>query len=130
VKAIKKAQKIFFYDWNAILDEGARFENFIAVHLLKWIYFEQDANGRNLELRFYRDKYNREVDFVVLENSRPLLFIETKLSDAETSKGLQYLKSKYPRVRALQVHLKGHKDFVNGDGIEHFHCLKFLKDLA
>ncbi|MEQ1665933.1 MAG: DUF4143 domain-containing protein, partial [Bdellovibrionales bacterium] len=65
IKAINKAQKLFFYDWNAILNEGARFENFVAVHLLKWVYFRQDTLGENLDLRFYRDKFNREVDFII-----------------------------------------------------------------
>ncbi|NUM89688.1 MAG: ATP-binding protein, partial [Bdellovibrionales bacterium] len=79
IKAIKKAQKLFFYDWNALADDGARFENFVAVHLLKWVCFEQDAKGRNLELRFYRDKYDREVDFVILENGKPFLLVESKV---------------------------------------------------
>ena len=28
LKALKKSQKVYFCDWNAIIDEGARFENF------------------------------------------------------------------------------------------------------
>jgi len=27
IKAIKKLQKVFFYDWNAVIDEGNRFSN-------------------------------------------------------------------------------------------------------
>ncbi len=130
IKAIKKAQKIFFYDWNAIIEPGHRFENFVAVHLLKWVYFEQDVQGRDLDLRFYRDKYDHEVDFIILENSKPMMFIETKLTDQETSKGLRYLKSKYKNVRALQIHILGKKEYIDGSGIEHCHCLKLLKELV
>lgn len=128
LKALKKSQKVYFYDWNAINDEGARFENFVAVHLLKWVYLQQDTLGKNIDLRYYRDKNHHEVDFVLLENNKPFLFIETKLSQTEKSKGLVYLKSKFPQVRAVQIYLKGEKEFVDGSGIEHMHCLKFLKD--
>ncbi len=130
IKAIKKAQKIFFYDWNAIIEPGHRFENFVAVHLLKWVYFEQDVQGRDLDLRFFRDKYDHEVDFIILENSKPVMFIETKLTDQETSKGLRYLKSKYKNVRALQIHILGKKEYIDGNGIEHCHCLRLLKELV
>jgi len=126
IKAIKKLQKVFFYDWNAVNDEGSRFENFIAVHLQKWIYHEQDINGRDVELRYYRDKYDREVDFVITENSQPIHFVEAKLSDSGTTKGLNYLTSKFPDTRASIVHLKGKKDFINKDGIEHIPSHKFL----
>jgi len=126
IKVIKKRQKIFFFDWNAVFDEGNRFENFIAVHLLKWIYHEQDINGRDVELRYYRDKYDREVDFVITENGNPIHFIEAKLSDSSVTKGLHYLKSKYPDTKATIVHLKGKKDFVNKDGITHIPAYKLL----
>ena len=129
IKALKKAQKIYFYDWNAIIDEGARFENFVATHLLKWVYYEQDTQGRSLDLRYYRDKFEREVDFIITENNKPVLFIETKVSDADSTKGLKYLKGKFPSVRSLQIHLKGKKEYIDGNGIEHSSCLKFLNEL-
>ena len=129
IKALKKAQKIFFYDWNAVVDEGNRFENFTAVHLLKWIYYEQDVKGREVDLRYYRDKYNREVDFVITENGRPIHFIEAKLSDSDIPLGLRYLKSIYPDTRTTLVHLKGKKDFISKEGIEYMPVIKLLIDL-
>jgi uncharacterized protein len=130
IKAIKKNQKLYFYDWNAILDDGPRFENFLAVHLLKWIFYQQDTAGRNLELRYYRDSYEREVDFVILENGKPVMFVEAKIGDAEISKGLRYLKAKFPKVRALQVHLRGNKHFVDGQGITCCSVIDLLKELV
>ena len=56
------------------------------------------------------------------------IFIEAKLSQKERSKGLFYLKSKFPEVRAVQTYLKGNKEFINGAMIEHLNCLKFLKE--
>jgi len=129
IKAIKKLQKVFFFDWNAVLNEGSRFENFVAVHLLKWIYYEQDINGKDLELRYYRDKYGREVDFIIIENGKPIHFIEAKLSDSTVTIGLKYLKLKYPDVRATLVHLNGKKDFINKEGIEHIPIHKLLIEL-
>ena len=129
IKAVKKAQKIFFFDWNAVDDSGSRFENLLAVHLLKWVYSQQDLAGRDLELRYYRDKYDREVDFVITDRGKPIHFIEAKSSDADFSKGLKYLKSIYPAARATQVHYQGKKDFVSASGIEHIPAYKFLKEL-
>jgi predicted AAA+ superfamily ATPase len=129
IKAIKKEQKLYFFDWNTLVDEGQRFENFLAVHLLKWIFHEQDTKGRNLDLRFYRDKAQREVDFVIIENNKPILFVEAKLADSEVSKGLKFLKTLYPTTRAIQVHLKGKKEYIDGNGLEVIHVIKLLNEL-
>lgn len=93
------------------------------------MYFRQDTLGENLDLRFYRDKFDREVDFIILKDNKPILLIEAKLTDDAISKGLRYLKSKYPNARALQIHLNGKKTFVDQNNIEHCHCLPFLKEL-
>ncbi len=130
IKAIKKAQKIYFYDWNSIIDEGGRFENFLAVHLLKWIFFEQDTKGRNLELRYYRDKYQREVDFVVCENNQPIIFIEAKLNMTKSTQGLKFLKSRFPKARALQVYFTAKKEFSDANAIEHISVIKLLNELV
>lgn len=130
IKAVRKLQKIYFFDWNAISDEGKRFENFIAVHLMKWVYYQQDVKGRDLELRYYRDKYDREVDFVITEKGIPLYLVETKLSDTEIPKGLKYLKSRYPKARGLLIHLKGKKEYLSKEGIECLPAHKFLGELC
>jgi uncharacterized protein len=129
IKAVKKLQKVFFFDWNAVSAPGSRFENMVAVHLLKWIFNEQDLNGRDLDLRYFRDKYDREVDFVITENGQPIHFIEAKLGDSEIPKGIRYLKSVYPKVRATLVHLKGKKDYISKDSIEHIPALKMFSEL-
>ena len=62
--------------------DAARFENLVACHLLKWVHFEQDTQGRDLELRYFRDIDGREVDFVVVDGRRPVLLAECKWADA------------------------------------------------
>ena len=54
IRAIRKAQKHYHYDGLPIADRAARFENVVALHLLKWVHHEQDARGRELDLRYPR----------------------------------------------------------------------------
>ncbi|MGK5081723.1 AAA family ATPase [Bdellovibrionota bacterium FG-1] len=117
LNAVKKERKHYHFDWNLVKDEGVRFENLVASHLLKWCNYFEDTQGRDLALCFYRDLEQREVDFVVTEDRKPICFVETKLSDVPVSKSLSYLKRKFPKVPAFQIYLKGTKDFEDADGI-------------
>ena len=117
LKAVKKDRKHYHFDWNLVKDPGTRFENVIASHLLKWCHFFEDTQGRDLELRFYRDLEQREVDFVLTEDRKPLCFVEAKLSDTAISPDLRYLKHKFPRVPAFQVVFQCTKDFESPEGI-------------
>jgi predicted AAA+ superfamily ATPase len=126
IKAVKKEQKLYLYDWNAIKNEGIRFENMVACHLLKWTHFQQDTLGQEIELRYCKDVENREMDFVLLENQKPVMFIETKLSDVDVTDSTRYLSSKHPGVATYQIYLKGKKDYVNKNGIRVMPALKFL----
>jgi predicted AAA+ superfamily ATPase len=91
VRAVKKAQKHYHFDWSLVADEAARFENLVASHLLKWVRYRQDVEGREVELRYFRDVDGREVDFVLLEDGRPRSFIECRLGDAPPSRAVRYL---------------------------------------
>ena len=51
VRAVKKEQKHYHFDWSIVPDPALRFENLVAGHLLKWVQFETDVSGRELELR-------------------------------------------------------------------------------
>src|SRR5438477_102103 len=55
IRAVKKEQKHYHFDWTLIPESPQRFENLVASHVLKWVHFEQDAKGRDLELRYFRD---------------------------------------------------------------------------
>jgi predicted AAA+ superfamily ATPase len=130
IRAVKKEQKHYHFDWSLVPSEPARFENLVASHLLKWVHFEQDARGRDLELRYFRDTDGREVDFVVAEGRRPLLLVEAKWSDAEPDKGLRYLKARFPEADAWQVSAVGRKDFVTPEGIRVAPALALLSTLV
>lgn len=130
IRAIKKAPKHYHLDWSVVGDPGARFENVVGAHLLKWVHWQQDVEGRDCELRYFRDQDGREVDFVVVEKSRPLLFVECKLGDDSLDKSLRYLSAKFPGVRAWQVSLNGSRDFVSPEGVRVAPALALLRDLA
>ena len=66
IRAVKKEQKHYHWDWSLVQEPSCRFENLVASHLLKWVHHEQDTKGRDLELQYFRDTDRREVDFVVV----------------------------------------------------------------
>ncbi|MCI0423058.1 MAG: ATP-binding protein [Acidobacteria bacterium] len=130
LRAVKKEQKHYHTDWALIQEPSLRFENFVACHLLKWIHFKQDAEGRDLELRYFRDVDKREVDFVVLEGRKPLQLIECKWDDAAISPGLTYLKARFKNSEAYQISAGGVKDFQSPEGIRVCNALHLLKALV
>ncbi|HEX5854962.1 MAG TPA: DUF4143 domain-containing protein [Thermoanaerobaculia bacterium] len=130
LRAVKKEQKHYQFDWTLVADPAARFENLVASHLLKWVHFEQDSKGRDLELRYFRDRDGREVDFVVTERGAPLWFVEVKSADADVSSTLRSLKARFPKAEAWQVSAAGTKDYVSPEGIRVAPATLFLSTLV
>jgi predicted AAA+ superfamily ATPase len=129
IRAVKKEQKHYQFDWSLVPEGAARFENLAACHLLKWIHFEQDSSGRDLELRYFRDTDGREVDFVVTERGRPVTLVECKWSDTDVDRGLRYLHQKFPVAEAWQISATGRKDYQTPDGIRVAPALALLSKL-
>jgi len=130
LRAVRKAQKHYHFDWTLVGDPPRAFENLVASHLLKWVHFEQDTRGRDIELRYFRDVDGREVDFVVVERGRPLVMVEAKWSDAEVDRGIRYMKERFSSAAAWQISANGTKDFVTPDGIRVTPALTFLRTLV
>ena len=130
LRAVKKEQKHYHIDWSTVRDEGARFENLVASHLFKWVHFQQDTLGRELELRYFRDVDGREVDFVVVEGREPILLVEAKLTATSASPALRYLKQRFPKAEAWQVHLRGDRDSVTDEQIRLASAVRFLGTLV
>lgn len=130
IRAVKKEQKHYHFDWSLVPDLPKRFENLVAAALLKWTQYLQDTQGEDIELRYFRDIDGREVDFVVIKNRAPTLMIECKWDDDDISPALKYLKNKYPKVDALQISAIGKKDFISKDNIRVCPALGFLKSLV
>ena len=102
----------------------------IASHLLKWVHFEEDARGRNLELRYFRDSDGREVDFVVVEGRQPILLVECKWAESDVDKSLRYLKARFPEAQAWQLSATGKKDYLTPEGIRVSPALNLLNQLV
>ncbi len=130
IRAVKKLQKHYHFDWTVVPNDAARFENLVAAHLLKWVHFEQDSRGRELELRYFRDLEGREVDFVVTERREPKLLVECKWGDAAPERALRYLKTRFPAAAAWQLSAAGTKDYQTPEGIRVAPALALLKTLV
>jgi predicted AAA+ superfamily ATPase len=130
IKAVKKARKHYHFDWSLVSDPAARFENLVASHLLKWLHFREDTEGHRTELRYFRDIEGREVDFVAMDDNKPVLFVECKSSNREVSKALRYLKIRFPRTDAWQVSASGPEDYVTGEGIRVASAIELLATLV
>jgi hypothetical protein len=129
IRAVKKERKHYHLDWSLVSGLPQRFENLVGAHLLKWLHLEQDAEGRDVDLRYFRDVDGREVDFVVLEGRRPTRLVECKWDDAPVDRGLRYLKQRFPEAEAWQLSAVGTKDFVSPEGIRVCPGLELLRRL-
>ncbi len=130
VRAVKKEQKHYHFDWTLIDEQGLRFENLVACHLLKWVHYRQDAEGEDLELRYFRDIDGREVDFIVCKKGNPILAVECKWNDVPIGKGLKYLKERFAECEMWQISAIGKKDYISQEGIRVSPCLTLLRRLV
>ncbi len=110
LRSVKKEQKYYHYDYNLIKENSFRFENFVALHLYKYVCFEQDK-GKEINLKYLRDVEGREIDFVITENDKPKMFIECKWGDVELSKNLKYIKKRFPDAECYQIYAEGDKEY-------------------
>jgi predicted AAA+ superfamily ATPase len=115
VKAVKKEQKLYLFDWPRVEGEAQRFENLVVFHLLRLVHYLQDVHGERAELRYFRDPVGHEVDAVVLRGGKPWLAVEMKLDDRPLDRGLRYLLERVRFRRAFQVSLHGTLDTRHGD---------------
>ncbi len=128
IKAVKKERKLYLFDWNSIVESGPRFENLVAVHLLKWCRWRQDSAGSRVDLKFMRWLDGSEIDFVITERGVPTLAIECKWQDTSVHKPLLAFKRKFPKCRVVQVAADSEKEFVTTEGIEVIPAWKLLKE--
>lgn len=130
IRAVKKEQKHYHFDWTLIENQAASFENMVACHLLKWTNFKQDTEGEDLDLRYFRDIDGREIDFIVTRKNKPFLAVECKWSDSDITKSLKYFKTRFPECEAWQISATGKKDYISNEKIRVAPAVKFLKELV
>lgn len=87
-RSLVKEPKVYLWDWSVIQDEGAKIENFVALHLLKFVdFFNEQGLGR-YGLFYLRNLEKQEVDFLITKDNQPYLMIESKALNKNISKSV------------------------------------------
>lgn len=102
-RSIKKEGKIYLWDWSEVENEGARFENMIACHLLKYAHFITDSGIANISLHYLKNKEKQEIDFLLVKDKQPWLPIEVKLNEDTASKNWDVFFKNLPCKQGLQI---------------------------
>jgi len=127
-RSILKEPKIYFFDTGLVSgDEGARFENCVAVSLLKHTTRRTDETGADTRVCYLRTKDGREVDFCVVERERIKAAIEAKTDDSAVSRHLKYFHSRYG-LNCIQITRYSRRERIE-DGIEIRRADDFLNSM-
>jgi len=122
---LKKSKKIYFYDMgirNMLLkdfscyqsreDIGVIAETFVFLQLLTIV-------KPNIEIRFWRNKAGKEIDFVILKNRKPfLLEVKTSLSSPEIPAAFHVFLESYPETTGGMIVSEDYKDSTHLKGKE------------
>lgn len=103
-RSVLQQPKIYFFDNGLVQgDDGARFENLVACHLLKHTQWQQDAFGKECTLHYLRTKDGAEVDFALSDGERLTDLVECKWADPVPHRALQRFAAELPGTRAVQL---------------------------
>jgi uncharacterized protein len=94
IRSLKKEPKMYLWDWTEVPSEGARFENFNAGRLFKFVHFLYDTEGQRADLHFLRNSDGHKVDFLVTVNRKPWFAVEVKRDDATPTKSMRYFSER------------------------------------
>ena len=127
-RSLQKDAKVYFFDNGMVKgDDGVKFENLVAISLLKHLNAIEDYKGKPTALRMLRTKEHKEVDFVLVVDGEPVQMLEIKLSDASMSPSLKYFYGKY-QIPAVQL-VKNLKHERLDKGIEVRRAYDYLSQL-
>ncbi|MBI5498978.1 MAG: ATP-binding protein [Deltaproteobacteria bacterium] len=123
-RSLLSQPKIYFFDTGMVAgDEGARFENLVAVSLLKHVFARADYQGERVDLCYLRTKDGEEVDFCLVRDGAAELMLETKVSgpDAGATLARFHERTGTPAAAVFQ-HLRReqHAGAVTLHGAENF----------
>ncbi len=129
IRALHKMPKAYLWDWSLVAEPGARFENLVALHLLKLCHALEDREGFPVALHYLRDRDGREVDFLVTYRNKPWFAVEAKTSGTRVEPALVYFRDRLAIPWVYQVTLEGTQDFVE-DGVRLLPASRFLGALV
>jgi hypothetical protein len=115
-RATQKARKLYLLDYAVIEGTAARFENMVAVELLRAVTAWNDLGEGPFHLHFVRNKEKQEVDFLVTEKRQPRLLVEAKATETGIDLALRKLQQQLG-VPAVQLVKEGttFRKVSNGD---------------
>jgi predicted AAA+ superfamily ATPase len=125
VRTLKKMPKAYLWDTSLVSEPGPRFENLVALHLLKLCHSLEDREGHPVALHYLRDRSGREVDFLVTAGRRPWFAVEAKLSETRIDRSLIYFRERMAIPWVYQVVLESDRDFLQ-DGVRLVPAHRFL----
>lgn len=105
-RMLHKESKWYLWDWTEVEEPSFRFENLVAVHLLKYVHYMNDLGLDDLSLHYIRDKEKRETDFLICRKRQPVLPIECKLKGGEPDASLIHFSRELGVDAAIQVSLE------------------------
>jgi uncharacterized protein len=112
VRAVRRMPKAYLWDSSLVPAPGPRFENLVALHLLKFCHYLEDREGYSVALTYVRDRDGRELDFLVTVDRRPWFGVEVKLSSTQIDTETTYLRERLQIPWVYQVTLEGERDFA------------------
>lgn len=102
-RSLQREGKVYLFDYSAVKDQPARFENMVAAHLLKACHYWTDTGEGAFELFYLRDKDKHEIDFLIVRDGVPWLPVEVKYNDTKPSENWPRFMGHLHLKRALQV---------------------------
>ena len=94
---------MYLYDWAEIEKPGYRFENLVALHLLKAVRTWKASGEEEVKLHYVRDKEKRETDFALVHRGRPICLVEAKATEEALDSSLLYFQEKLAVPVAIQL---------------------------
>ena len=102
-RSLRREGKVYLWDYAAVKNNAARFENLVACHLLKTCHYWTDTGEGEFEIFNLRDKEKREIDFLIVRDGKPWLPIEVKQADTEPSQNWKRFMGLLHCKRGLQL---------------------------
>jgi predicted AAA+ superfamily ATPase len=102
-RALRKASKVYLFDWSEVPEESLRLENMVALHLYKAASTWNARGEGHVAVRYLRDREKEEIDFVITERDKPICLVECKLSETSPHPALISYQRKLKVPVAVQL---------------------------
>lgn len=130
-RALRKESKYYLWDWSVLEDQGKRFENMVASHLLKFCHFITDVYGYSLRLFYLRDTDKREVDFLMVWENNPWFIVECKNKPGGRLTPTKYFADRLGVVKRYMVVREDNIDYLeHNSGVRVISANRFLNALV